>query len=199
MNMCSFNITKRLKLEVLIICNLLTFRSVRVFVSYDKYATLTQITFDSSCLCIPSILSWLIPQESLSCLYTPDSGVSTLDTKLFQSLLHFRVMANCYDDLRPSNIRSFNNISLTKVLLKMFSRVKHVIIWLKISLFSSKLLDFSLSLYSLFCSFHKHLFYVRAPNIHDHTSKGVIAFTYLEVKLDQYLRERLKIQVIITD
>lgn len=41
MNMCSFNITKRLKLEVLIICNLLTFRSVRVFVSYDKYATLT--------------------------------------------------------------------------------------------------------------------------------------------------------------
>lgn len=131
MNMCSFNITKRLKLEVLIICNLLTFRSVRVFVSYDKYATLTQISFHSSCLCIPSILSWLIPQESPSCLNTPDSGVFTLDTKLFQSLLHFRVMANCYDDLRPQNIRSFNNISLTQVLLKMFSRVKHVIIWLK--------------------------------------------------------------------
>lgn len=29
-------------------------------------------------------------------------------------------MATCYDDLRPPNIRSFNNISLTQVLLKYF-------------------------------------------------------------------------------
>lgn len=134
--------------------------------------------------------------ESLMSTHT---WVFTLDTKLFQSLLHFRVIAKAnYYDLRAPNIYSFNNISLTHILLKCFqgSKCDHLVQDITVQF---KLTGFQ-SIPQISILFILHAFVLRqSTKLRCSYIKRCHCFPLLTNQTWSIFKRKIKMQVIIAD